>query len=190
MLGTGRLLQPISKASQFSIKVQKILKVRLIRLNSSLQIQKLKTIITLIEPQQRLQNIATTFQYTKSSYRTTANYLRRPLPPIRYNHIHATEPYTPHRWEACDEPLIPHPTRIAWTYRGIPSSSTSLAGDVHRGPRLGPQDKTPSFILVQIHPAIPLGWKSCCKQEDHRQGVYTYRRQGVKGRHIQQLRKL
>ena len=74
----------------------------------------------------------------KSSYRTTANYLRQPLPPIRYNYIRATEPYTPRKWEACNKPLIPHPTQIAWTYRGIPSSSISLAGDVYRGPKLGP----------------------------------------------------
>ena len=51
-------------------------------------------------------------------------------------HGTANEPYTPR--EVCDEPLIPHPTQIAWTYRGILSSSTSLAGDVHRGPKLGP----------------------------------------------------
>ena len=66
------------------------------------------------------------------------NYLQQPLSPIQYNHICVTELYTPHKWEACDEPLIPHPTQIAWTYCGIPSSSTSLAGDVYKGPKLGP----------------------------------------------------
>ena len=42
MLEIGRLLQPIFKASWFNIKGKKILKAKLIRLNSSLQIQKLK----------------------------------------------------------------------------------------------------------------------------------------------------
>ena len=38
-------------------------------------------------------------------------------------------------WWASHSPSYP----AAWTYlRGIPSSSTSLAGDVYRGPRLGP----------------------------------------------------
>ena len=47
ILGIKRSLQSIFKASQFNIKGQKILKVKLIRLNSFLQIQKLKIIITL-----------------------------------------------------------------------------------------------------------------------------------------------
>ena len=35
-----------------------------------------------------------------------------------------------------------------------------------RGPGLRPQDKAPRFI--SLRPAVPLGWKSCCKQEDRR----------------------
>ena len=38
-------------------------------------------------------------------------YLWRPLSPIRYNYTrNQTKKHTPRRWEACDEPLIPHST--------------------------------------------------------------------------------
>ena len=83
----------------------------------------------------------------KSSYRTTANYLQRPLLPIRYNYIRATKPYTPRRREACDEPLIPHSTRQPGYTCAAFRLPLHLARGVHRGPRLGLQNKTPSFIL-------------------------------------------
>ena len=64
ILGIKKSLQPIFKASQFNIKGKKILKVKLIRLNSSLQIQKLKTIITLIiTPTNTLQNLVRQIVY-------------------------------------------------------------------------------------------------------------------------------
>ena len=42
----------------------------------------------------------------------------------------------------------------------------------NKGLRLGPWDK--AFKFFSSHSAVFLGWKSCCKQEDHKQYVYTY----------------
>ena len=42
----------------------------------------------------------------------------------------------------------------------------------NRGPRLGPWDKV--FRFFSSRPAVFLGWKSCCKQEDCRYiHIYT-----------------
>ena len=48
----------------------------------------------------------------------------------------------------------------------------------NKGLRLGPWDKAPKSF--SLHPVVFLGWKSCCKQKDHKQRVYTYI--GQKGR--------
>ena len=42
-------------------------------------------------------------------------------------------------------------------------------GDLGWGPR------TRHLVLYYTRPAVPLGWKSCCKQADRKQGVYTDR---------------
>ena len=47
----------------------------------------------------------------------------------------------------------------------------------NRGPRLGPQDKTPSLSRCSIRVEGYIGLDSCCKQEDHRRCVYMYTRQ-------------
>ena len=66
-----------------------------------------------------------------------------PLPPVRQTiqyyvqHLHerqTNEPYTP--WEICDEPLIPHSTRTAWTYYAVFCSPLYL--------------NPPSYILVLL----------------------------------------
>jgi hypothetical protein len=41
-------------------------------------------------------------------------------------------------------------------------------GDLGWGPR------TRHLVLYYISPAAPLGWKSCCKQENRKRRVYTY----------------
>ena len=80
--------------------------------------------------------------YTFGSFKLTASTSGVPIASrTAYNytirHLHTArqpnEPYTP--WEVCDEPLIPHPTRTAWTYRAV-----------FRLLRLNP----PSYILVLL----------------------------------------
>ena len=80
------------------------------------------------------------------------------------------EPYTPQ--EVYNEPLIPHSTRQP----GYTCAAFRLPlhlrlgmciGDLGWGPR------TRHLVLYYTRPAVPLGWKSCCKQEDRRR-IHTH----------------
>ena len=102
-----------------------------------------------------------------------------PLPPVRHTtirHLHTytarqpNEPYTPR--EVCDEPLIPHPTWQPGYTRAAFRLPLHLwlgmyTGDLGWGPRT-------RHLVFTTHPAVLLGWKLCCKQEDHRR-IYTHR---------------
>ena len=58
-----------------------------------------------------IRSTASTTSVALPSSRTADNTILRKAPRT------ATEPYTPR--EICDEPLIPHSTQTAWTYRAV-----------------------------------------------------------------------
>ena len=79
-------------------------------------------------------------------------------------------------------PTLPEQPGLTVRYSALLYTLIHLLLEIgNRGPGLGPQDKVPRFI--SLRPAIPLGWKLCCKQEDrrriHTQGIQMGARAGT-----------
>ena len=91
---------------------------------------KLDTAITSLRTLQLIIRITASTSDAPPSSRTAYDYTIRHL----YTARQPNKPYTPQ--EVCDEPLIPHPTRTAWTYRAVFCLSLYL--------------NPPSYILVLL----------------------------------------
>ena len=135
-----------------------------------------------VSPNENLTQLLLLRLYVYSNWSFEARHSRppaSPLPPIRrtatstrhlYTARQSNEPYTPR--EACDEPLIPHSTRQPGYTRAAFRLPLHLwlgmyIGDLGWGPR------TRHLVIYYTRPAVPLGWKSCCKQEVRRR-IHTH----------------
>src|SRR6266576_4823060 len=64
-------------------------------------------------------------------------------------------------------PTLPDSLDARTAFR-LPLHLWPVIGDLGWGPR------TRHLVLYYTSPAAPLGWKSCCKQENRRRRVYRY----------------